>query len=66
MPDGIRLPRARALQHGKRIVVIREFAEFVLPYAEDGQRRDHQQPLNALLLPETAYDGDGRERFSGA
>lgn len=66
MPNGVRLPRAGALQHSERIVVIREFAEFVLPYAEDGQRRDHQQPLNALLLPETAYDGDGGERFARA
>ena len=43
MPNGVRLPRARAFQHGERIVVIREFAEFVLPHAENGQRRDHQQ-----------------------
>ena len=66
MPDGVRFPRAGALQHGERIVVIREFAEFVLPYAKNGQRRDHQQALNALLLPETAYDGDGGERFARA
>ena len=66
MPNGVRLPRAGAFQHGERIVVIREFAEFVLPHAENGQRRNHQQALNALLLPETAYDGDGRERLARA
>ena len=66
MPDGVRLPRAGALQHGERIVVIREFAKFVLPHAENGQRRDHQQTLNALLLPETAHDGDSRERLASA
>ena len=66
MPDSVRLSCAGAFQHGERIVVIREFAEFVLPHAENGQRRDHQQPLNALLLPETAYDGDGGERLARA
>ena len=66
MPNGVRLPRAGALQHSERIVVIREFAEFVLPHAENGQRRDHQQPPNTLLLPETAHDGDGGERFARA
>ena len=66
VPDGVRLPRARTLQHGERIVVIREFAEFILPHAENGQRRDHQQPLNALLLPETAHDGNGGERLARA
>lgn len=66
MPNGVRLPRARTLQHGERIVVIREFAEFILPHAENGQRRDHQQALNALLLPEMAHDGDGGERLARA
>ena len=66
MPNGVRLPRAGALQHGERIVVIREFAEFVLPHAKDRQRRDHQQPLDTIFLPETAYDGDGGERFARA
>ena len=66
MPDSVRLSCAGAFQHGKRVVVIREFAEFVLPHAENGQRRDHQQPLNALLLPETAHDGNGGERLARA
>ena len=64
MPDGVRLPRAGSLQNGKGIVVIREFAEFVLPHAENGQRCDHQQALDTLLLPESAHNGDGGQRLA--
>ena len=46
MPNGVRLPCAGAFQHGERVVVIREFAKFILPHAKNGQRRNNQQVVD--------------------
>ena len=41
--DGIGLARAGAGEHGEVVVESGEAFKLVLPHAEDGQRRDHQQ-----------------------
>ena len=66
MADGIGLARAGTGEHGEVVVESGEAFKLVLPHAEDGQRRDHQQALDARLLPERTYDGDGGERLSRA
>ena len=64
--DGVGLARAGAGEHGEVVVESGEAFKLVLPHTEDGQRRDHQQALDARLLPERTYDGDGGERLSRA
>ena len=65
MADGIGLARPGAGEHGEVVVKGGEAFKLVLPYAEDGQRRDHQQVLDFSLQPQTADDGDGSQRLAG-
>ena len=63
--DGVGLARAAAREHSEVVAEGGEAFKLVLPYAEDGQRRDHQQVLDFSLQPQTADDGDGSQRLAG-
>lgn len=66
MPDGIDLPGGGAFEHSQRVVEGGKLLELVLPHAQDGQRRDDQQALDAPGVPKRAGDGDGGQGLAGS
>ena len=66
MADGVGLARAAAREHSEVVAEGGEAFKLVLPHAENGQRCDHQQTLDALLLPERSHDGDGSQCLASA
>ena len=58
------LLRRRTLEDGHGIREFGELLKFLLPYTEDGKRRDHQHTVDLAVLVHTPGNGDAHYRFA--